>query len=143
VSLILNLWFVVWVLVAALYVGLLCLLDEKRAQILYAAGLLLAALIYVGFAGFNHGLANIGLEAAGLIVFGGLSVLTAHRWPLLLGLGWLAHGGWDFWHAAHHSSYVPAWSPPFCAGIDWAVGIAILVIVARRGSLSRVGAKYP
>ncbi len=142
-SLILSPWFLVGVLTAAVYVGLLCLLDTRRAQQLYAAGLLLAALIYVGFAGLNHGIAHIGLEGAGLLIFGVVSVLGARRWPLLLGLGWLAHGGWDYWHAVHHSHYVPVWWPAFCAGIDWAVGIYILVIWARRRSSSTVDAKYP
>lgn len=133
----------VGVLVAAVYVGLLYLLDTKLAQQLYAAGLLLAALIYVGFAGLNHGIAHMGLEGTGLLIFGMVSVLGARRWLLLLGLGWLAHGGWDFWHAAHHSHYVPTWWPPFCAGIDWAVGIVILVMLFRRRSSSTVDAKYP
>jgi len=119
---------------AAIYASLLRLFDSQRAQQLYAAGLLTAALIYVGFAGLNHGTAHLGLELAGLLIFGLLSVIGSRRWPLILGAGWLAHGGWDFWHGAHPASYVASWWPGFCMGFDWVVGVYILAIHARRKS---------
>jgi hypothetical protein len=134
--------FLVGVLAAAVYVAVLRLLDSHLAQWLYAVGLLSAALIYVGFAGLNHGIAHMGLEGSGLLIFGALSVLGARRWPLLLGLGWLAHGGWDFWHAAHPSHYVPSWWPAFCVGYDWVVGIYILAFHLRKKPSVTAPAKY-
>ena len=141
-SLIFSVPFLVGVLVAAVYIALLRLLDSRLAQWLYGAGLLTAALIYVGFAGLNHGIAHMSLEGAGLVIFGVVSVLGARRWPLLLGLGWIAHGGWDFWHAAQHSHYVPFWWPPFCVGIDWPVGIYILIFHLCKKPSATAPAKY-
>jgi len=134
--------FVVGVITAAAYVGLLRLLDSRLAQQLYAAGLLCAALIYVGFAGLNHGTAHLDLELSGLLIFGLVSVLTARRWPFILGVGWIAHGGWDFWHSTHPAAYVPSWWPAFCAGIDWFVGICILAIYVRRKPVVTAPAKH-
>ncbi len=142
VSLILTWQFVIGVLAAAVYAGLLRLLDERRAQPLFAAGLLIAALIYVGFAGLNHGTTHLGLELSGLLIFGLLSVIGVRRWPLILGLGWLAHGGWDFWHAAHPSGYVPSWWPGFCVGFDWVVGVYLLAVPARRSSKVIIPARH-
>lgn len=141
-SLVYNWAFAAGVITAAVYVGLLRLLDSRRAQLLYAAGLLSAALIYVGFALLNHGTAHMDLELSGLLIFGLVSVLTARRWPFILGVGWIAHGGWDFWHSAHPAAYVPSWWPAFCAAIDWVVGICILAIYARGKSVVTAPAKH-
>ncbi len=141
-SLILTLPFAIGALLGAAYAGLLRLLDSKYAQYLYAAGLFSAALIYVGFAGLNHGANHLGLELSGLVIFGLLSLVGARRWPLVLGVGWLAHGGWDFWHSANPYGYVPSWWPAFCIGFDWWVGIYLLTIHARSKSVT-TPAKHP
>jgi len=141
-SLVLSVAFVIGVIAGAIYIGLLRLFEPKRSLQLYAVGLFSAALIYVGFAGLNHGLAHIGLEGSGLLIFGVLSWLGARRWPLLLGLGWLVHGGWDFWHGAHHSHYVPSCWPAFCAGIDWIVGAYLLIFYLRKKPSTIAPAKY-
>ena len=141
-SLFFSLMFIVGAVAGIIFIGLLRLFDSNRAQQLYAIGLFVAALIYVGFAGLNHGIAHMGFEGAGLLIFGVLSAMGARRLPLLLGLGWLAHGGWDFWHAAHHSHYVPSWWPAFCVGYDWVVGVYILTFHLRKKMSATTPAKY-
>ena len=142
-SLLLTWSFVAGIILGAAFVGILYLFNSRLAQQLFAAGLLGAALIYVGFAGLNHGMTHLDIELSGLVVFGLLSLIGARRWPLVLGLSWLAHGGWDFWHSVHPAVYVPYWWPAFCVGFDWVVGIYILGSYARKRSLVTTPAKFP
>ena len=43
--------------------------------------------------------------------------------PLLLGIGFLAHGGWDWVHHDDHGpTHVRTWYPPFCVVVDVVIG---------------------
>ncbi|MCB9745745.1 MAG: hypothetical protein H6741_12855 [Alphaproteobacteria bacterium] len=102
--------------------------PERMERVAWALYLVLAALIYVGFA--LLGGASVGwiaVELGGVLLYGALAALGGARWPLFVGLGWLAHVGWDLaLHPGGHPGYVPGWYPPLCLGFDVLVGLTWL-----------------
>lgn len=99
---------------------------EKR---IYAAGLFIAALIYVGFAIIGGASLNWSvIELVGLIVFTLLAVLGLKLSIWLLAAGWALHGLWDaLLHVAHHEHFFPEWYPVICLGFDLIVAAYIAV----------------
>ncbi|MCB9762056.1 MAG: hypothetical protein H6741_00220 [Alphaproteobacteria bacterium] len=95
---------------------------ERSAWAFY---LVVAALIYVGFAVAGDAPGGwMGAELAGVAFYGAVAVAGFWRWPRLVGVGWLAHGLWDFLlHPGGHPGYVPDWYPAVCLGFDLAVGV--------------------
>ncbi|WP_205751856.1 hypothetical protein [Cryptosporangium phraense] len=47
----------------------------------------------------------------------------------VVGTGWLAHAGWDWWHH-HHDAVVPRPFAEWCGVVDAVIGISVLVSVA-------------
>ena len=96
----------------------------------WAAFLVVAALIYVGFAAFNGAsMAWTLTEVGGLAGYGLVAWIGAARFPPLVGVGWLLHVLWDVvLHPGGHPGFVPSWYPPLCLGFDVYVGV---VLVAR------------
>ena len=91
-------------------------LLEQRA---WAAYLVLAALIYVGFALREGGEGWMGVELGGVAFYGLFAVLGALRWPWLVAVGWALHAGWDtVVHTAQTDAFVPAWYRWLCLGFD-------------------------
>jgi hypothetical protein len=116
-------------------------LAPRRELPIYAAGLAVAALIYVGFAvAGGASVAWLAIESAGLAVFS-LPALTRLKWsPLLLALGWAAHALWDLllhadavMHAGGGADahFVPDWYRLLCVGFDFALA-AYLAALSRR-----------
>ena len=97
---------------------------EKR---IYAAGLFIAALIYVGFAIIGGASLNWNvIELAGLIVFTLFAVLGLKLSIWLLAAGWALHGLWDaLLHMAQHEHFFPEWYPVICLGFDLIVAVYI------------------
>jgi hypothetical protein len=95
---------------------------------IYAIGLVVAALIYIGFALIGGaGLRWTAVEIAGVLAFAPVTWL-ARRTPLWLIAGWVAHVGWDVGLHLQTSalSFVPWWYPFTCVGFDLTVAAAIL-----------------
>jgi hypothetical protein len=95
-----------------------------REMLIYGVGLLVAALIYLAF-GLQRGApaAHLGLQLAGVLVFGAVGVLGIRRPPALLAFGWTAHALWDlFLHYDTGPAFAPVWYAMFCAGIDIFIG---------------------
>lgn len=94
----------------------------------WAAFLLVAALIYVGFAVFNGASTAWTLtELGGVLGYGLVAWIGAARFPPLVGVGWLLHVLWDvILHPGGHPGFVPSWYPPLCLGFDVYVGVALL-----------------
>lgn len=98
---------------------------------LYALSLIALPLIYAGFAWLAEVPAIVVAELqAGLPFFIGglLLVLTGPRHPratmAAVGALWLLHGGYDLVHPRlFFNPGVPAWYPPYCAGVDVALGL--------------------
>ena len=50
-----------------------------------------------------------------------------HQSALLLGVGYLAHGGWDWLHHDDHGpTHVRTWCPPFCVVVDVVIGVPLV-----------------
>jgi hypothetical protein len=106
---------------------------ERRGLRIYAAALVLAALIYVVFAAAGGaGRPGIALEIAGLALFGALAAAGLRFVPALAGLGWLLHAGWDVaLHTPGRGEYAPHWYPMLCLGFDLLVGVFVLLTASR------------
>jgi Family of unknown function (DUF6010) len=88
--------------------------KEKRA---FAVGLVIAALIYVGFAVFNDSLGWILLEFLGVVVCAVFAWLGLKKSGWWLAVGWALHPLWDA--GLHHSTdFVPHWYIATCIGFD-------------------------
>ncbi len=99
---------------------------------LYALSLITLPLIYVGFALLADAETAAWLELVVGIPFIVAGVLLARHAPravfAMLGLLWLSHGLYDL---AHGHLFVnpgtPTWYPAFCAGVDVAIGVYLLL----------------
>ena len=102
------------VVLAAFYL-VLARRTGRAANAIVAAGLIVAALIYVGFAVTGSvTTAEFRLEVLGLIVFTMLAVAGLRWWQPLVGIGWLLHGGWDILLHWPPQPWVPALYPVAC-----------------------------
>lgn len=94
-------------------------LKPERELRLYATGLVIAALIYVGFTAQGAAPAWLFLELAGLVVFTLLAWLGLKISALILAFAWAAHVAWDLaLHKLLDVAFVPDWYPVVCVGFD-------------------------
>ena len=96
-----------------------------REPKVYAVGLVLAALVYVGFAAAGGAARRWWvLESVGLVLFSAAALLVTRRNVWALALGWAAHAAWDFLlHGPADAAFVPGWYPAVCAGFDLALAL--------------------
>jgi hypothetical protein len=107
--------------------------DNQRELRIFGVGLVVAALIYVGLVLPCADAGWLGLEAAGVAIFGGVAWFASRR-PAAMATGWLAHVGWDVGlHLDRAQSVVGPWYPLGCIGFDLIVAGFILA-----GSVSLV-----
>jgi hypothetical protein len=92
-----------------------------------------AQLAGVGWVYFGFGVADgrpsaIAVQVLSAGVFLVIGFLGAyHESALVLGLGFVAHGGWDWVHHDHHGpTRVRTWYPPFCVTVDVVIGLPLL-----------------
>jgi hypothetical protein len=97
----------------------------------YAAGLAVAALIYVAFGSFRHAGVQLPMELVGLAIFSAASWAGLRWGPAWIGLGWIAHMSWDLLLHSPAAAPVPAWYPSLCAGFDPVVGVYVLIVSGR------------
>jgi len=105
----------------------------------WAAMLVLAALIYVGFA-LLGGVRGpwLWIELAGLLAYGAVAAAGYARWPALVGVGWLLHMAWDaLVHGGTGVAHVPSWYIPGCLGFDLVVGVTLLRTRYHSGAMAR------
>jgi len=97
--------------------------GRRAERQVYAWGLLVAALIYVGFAlAAGAGAGALVAELVGVALFGAVAWQGLRRSVLWLAAGWAAHVGWDLLlHPLTASGYAPAWYVRACIGFDLAV----------------------
>ena len=94
---------------------------RERESLVFAVGLVIAAVIYIGFA-LAHGapLRSLLFESLGVLPFGLLAWLGLRRSQLWLALGWAAHVVWDLglnW-GSRAPGFVPSWYPVVCTSFD-------------------------
>lgn len=114
----------------------------RREVPLAAWGLVLAALIYVGFAlrTGSPGPGWLGVEIAGLAIFGTVAWLGARVSVWFLAAGWGAHAGWDFLHHLNQApDFVPAWYPAWCGSLDLAVAALLAMPLCLQSGPKRKG----
>lgn len=77
--------------------------------------------------------AMFSVQTAGMVGFGAITLLCAAAEPrlgaALAGIGFLAHGMWDAYHFKANKVVNRQWSE-FCAVIDFATGVALIVAAA-------------
>ena len=85
----------------------------------YAIGLIIAALIYVGFAIWHMEYSWLPLEVGGVVIYGLLAYLGLRYSIWFLALGWASHVLWDIiLHMNDSIQFVPDWYPPVCLIFD-------------------------
>lgn len=109
---------------AALALGLLFLpINKQHLQIkIWSFALILAAIIYVGFALLASNREWLPTELVGVLIYSipAFLALKYNGWWLVL--GWIAHVLWDIGlHTGGHPGFVPSWYPGVCIGFDLAV----------------------
>jgi hypothetical protein len=103
--------------------------GPRAARRVYALGLLVAALVYLGLAlGGRASGRWLAAEAAGLVVFGLAALVGLRRWPAVLAAGWAAHVGWDVpLHLDGAGAvYTPDWYPWLCVSFDLVLAGAVV-----------------
>jgi len=100
---------------------------KQKDHAFWRQGLILAALVYVGFALCLGGTGNwIGIELGGVVLYGVIAYMAKGRRYAILALGWGLHILWDvLLHSGGHPTYVPHWYPGVCIGFDIAIALYI------------------
>ncbi|MCM2257625.1 MAG: hypothetical protein NDJ94_18475 [Vicinamibacteria bacterium] len=114
---------IVGVVSALVYGGALEFAPRRWRLTLASVGLVVAALMYVGFAlaeGYGQVLHIVG--GAPFVV----AAVLARRRPFLLGGAWIAHAIWDG-VAMSHGGLFPAWYPFWCGSLDVVFGLYLMV----------------
>ena len=100
--------------------------DKDRS--FFATLLIVIATYYVLFAFLSF--ESLFVEIAVASAFSVVALAGALRWPMLVGVGILMHGVFDFFHVyLIANSGVPEWWPAFCAGFDIVFGIWVIYLV--------------
>lgn len=106
------------------------------AQIL-GFSLVIAALIYVGFAGFGivagkSDYSWVTFEMGGLVFYSVFAYLGMRASPWYLAAGWALHVMWDI---SFHTDalYVPSFYPGICIGFDVVVAVFAVYLSAKLG----------
>ncbi len=102
----------------------------EAERLIYAVGLIVTALIYVGFGVAGGASAQwLTFEVLGLLFYGAVAWGGFKGRPWLLALGWVAHVAWDvLLHlSGAGSEYTPHWYPWTCVSFDLIIAAAVLV----------------
>jgi uncharacterized protein DUF6010 len=108
--------------------GFSALWDERDALAYNAMLLTGISWVYLGFAIADGRRSSIGVQIASALVCLNLAFF-GYRWDsrLVVGLGFIAHGVWDWLHHNHRGpTEVRTYYPPFCAVADIVIGIPLL-----------------
>lgn len=128
-----TLWLVAGLLAGAWYIWFASKSHAGRERKAYANGLLIAAAIYPLFALIWGDAAWIGIEALGIVGYGGFVWLGRRYSFYFIAVGWLLHPLWDV--ALHLRGpgrhVVPDWYAIACVSFD----LLLSLVIARRISV--------
>jgi hypothetical protein len=83
-----------------------------------AIGLVVAALIYVGFGVFSGSSRWMLIEVAGVAIYAVFAWMGLKRSGWLLAVGWALHPLWDAGLHDYSTQFVPHWYIGGCSGFD-------------------------
>lgn len=106
----------------------------RREARIYALGLVVVAIIYLGFALGGGGPRWQILQLVAMAVFTLFAWLGVRLSTFFLGAGWALHAGWDgLMHAIPGTSFVPSWYPMACLAFDLVLaGYVLLCLQGKR-----------
>ncbi|MEM8485342.1 MAG: DUF6010 family protein [Bacteroidota bacterium] len=107
--------------------------GDLKERLVLASGLIVAAVIYIGFGLVLGDVYWVGIEAAG-VVFYTLFVIFAYRFHFWwLAIGWLLHVAWDVsLHLLGPGAHIaPAWYAVACIGFDVLMAGYILIYLSK------------
>lgn len=126
------LFYITWLLIGALAVLPLLRFAERlppnAMHKLLGRSLVIAAIIYIGFALIWGNISWVGVETAGVVIYS-LFYWLSLRWSInWLAVGWLLHPVWDVVLHLLGPGYsvAPAGYAVACVSFDFAVGIYII-----------------
>ena len=122
------LWFLLGLVAAVPFVFFAKGQGARLEQSILAQGLVIAALIYVGFAALWSNLGWVAIELGGLLIYGLFALLAWRHTVLWLAAGWAVHPLWDMglhWVGQGHT-IAPAWYVIACLAFDLLVAGYIL-----------------
>lgn len=107
--------------------------SRKAQHNIFGVALIIAAVIYVGFALFEGTTTWLFIELCGVVLYGGMFILSKRNLPYLLAIAWLAHPVWD---TALHlygagASFAPTWYAIMCISFDITVARYLFILVYR------------
>lgn len=105
--------------------------KEKR---IYAVGLVVAALIYVGFGLFSDSVGWKITEVVGVLIYAVFAWLGLKKSGWFLAIGWAFHVLWDAGLHGVSTPFVPRWYIAGCIGFDLLVAGYIAVRKAKKSS---------
>lgn len=107
------------VLAAAAFILVMRRFGHSREISAYSSGLLVAAVIYVGFGLLAPSIGWKIIEILGVFIYLPFVILGRKRSPIWLAIGWALHAVWDMpFHMSEAEAFVPQWYPGVCLGFD-------------------------
>lgn len=99
-------------------------------------GLIIAAVIYVGFLLFAKDAAYLFMELGGVLLYGTFAFLSKRYSLYWLSAGWILHIAWDvFLHSPSTTPFVPHWYAGACIGFDIIIALYIFWLAGKRTKL--------
>lgn len=139
-----GLWFGVGIVTAVIFLFYARSQGQPREFYILGTGLIIAAVIYVGFAALWGNDQWLLIEIAGIAIYGLFVFLALRFSPIWLAVGWAGHSLWDV--ALHllgqGHAIAPEWYVIACLSFDLLVAGYILTRLAewrQSGSATRVG----
>ena len=112
--------------------------DQDRS--FYPTVLVVIAAYYILFAVMGGSRQALVWELAVAVVFSVVAIMGALHMPVLVGVGIVAHGLFDFVHYTMiEDAGVPDWWPGFCGSLDVVLGLWVIGL-SRSGRLFRTSA---
>jgi len=107
------------IVMAALLIMFSRKIYPQKMVLVWQQGLVIAALIYVGFAIVGNNMEWLKIELVGVLLYGFFAYLASKQSVIFLGIGWALHVLWDLLlHSNGDSGFVPDWYPGACLGFD-------------------------
>ena len=114
------------IILAGLTILLIQAFPSRIHNQIYAAALIIAASIYVGFSSLRQNITWIFTEIMGVIIFSIIAFMGVKFSRWFLAMGWLIHPAWDLLIDNHNlTAFVPQWYAKVCIGYDIAIALYI------------------